>query len=127
MKNRLSLPALHYGLALLLGGPFAFCSDAYAQKAVPELHTTSPRVSILDGYRNKRNTWTLSADADPDVYETQLPAGASKKVRFYSDQGEVVFNVESGKTYSFNIIFNGKVFHTQIVGKPGPDTYDIKF
>jgi hypothetical protein len=126
MKKLNFLHILPFLLALAFFGICVLCDSAIAQDAVPVLHSKRSQVSIQDGFRLKRNGWDIT-DADPDSYETAVPAGSSKTVKFISDEGQLTFRVEGGKTYAFNVVYAGKVHHTQIVGKTGPDTYDLKF
>jgi hypothetical protein len=127
MTKKIYQRVLQYLFAASFVGNCATYCNADAQNVVPELQTKLPQVSIQDGIRLKRHGWTMSTDADPDIYVTQVPVGTSKIVKFFSNEGQLVFQVEGGKTYPFTIIYAGKSYHTQIMGKSGPDTYDLKF
>ncbi len=104
----------------------AGASFAHAEEAVPVLRSKARQITIADGYKFRRNSWFLSADADPDIYVSFVPPGTIKTVKFISTDGELVFKVEGGKSYPFDIIYEGRTYHTKIEGKAGPDTYDLK-
>ncbi len=118
-------PLHAFAVVLSLSG-LVWVTVAQADDAVPVLHSKTRQVTIADGYKVRRNGWQLSAEADPDVYVSFVPPGTVKTVKFISTEGELAFKVEGGKSYSFNIVYDGKTYHTKIEGKAGPDTYDLK-
>ncbi len=117
---------LHAFTVAVLLSCLACVTVAQAEDAVPVLHSKARHVTIADGYKFRRNGWRLSADVDPDIYVSMVPPGTMKTVKFISTEGELVFKVEGGKSYPFDIIYEGKTYHTKIEGKLGPDTYDLK-
>jgi hypothetical protein len=57
---------------------------ANAQDKLPIIKSNSSVVSIQDGKELRKNYWTLSPEAKPDVYEASLIDGKPHKVTFYS-------------------------------------------
>lgn len=87
---------------------------ANAQDNLPIIKSNSNQVSIQDGGVLKENSWNLAPEAKPDVYETAVKKGKTKKVIFITDSDKISFDVEAGKTYDF-IIQKGDVkCYTQI-------------
>lgn len=70
------------------------------------IKATSNKVSIKDGLKFSKDSWTLSPESKPDVYTTT--ASGKKKITFYTDLDSISFNVQPGKTYNFVILLNGK-------------------
>ena len=60
-------------------------------------------ISIKDGETLKKESWTLSPEAKPDVYEADLVGGRPRKVAFITDVDSISFTVEEGKKYDFII------------------------
>lgn len=60
-------------------------------------------VSIRDGKNFYQDTWTISPEADPDVYDSE---NAVKKITFYTDIDSITFDVVPDETYDFIILLN---------------------
>jgi len=93
---------------------FLFCLTAILSIAQsPIIKATSKKVSIKDGSKFSKDSWTLSPEYNPDIYTTT--ASGKKKITFYTDLDSISFNVLPGKTYNFVIVLNDKdSFNTQI-------------
>ena len=89
---------------------------AGAQEKLPVIKSNVPVVSIQDGETLKKDYWTLSPEAKPDVYEADLVEGRPSKVTFITDVDSISFTVEEGKRYDFIIQRGEDLCHTQIVG-----------
>lgn len=84
-----------------------FCLTAMLSIAQsPIIKATSKKVSIKDGPKFSRDSWTLSPEYNPDVYTTT--ATGKKKITFYTDLDSISFTVQPGKAYNFVIVLNAK-------------------
>lgn len=88
-----------------------------AQNKLPVIKSNSSVVSIQDGEILKKSNWTLTPEAKPDVYETNLLNGKPHKVTFITDVDSISFTVEEGKNYDFIIQKGDVLCYTRIVGK----------
>ncbi len=93
-----------------------FLAPVLAQDKLPTIKTASDRVSIQDGENLRKDTWTLNCEVKPDIYETSVTKGKTKKVSFITDLDRISFDVEAGKTYDFVIQKGETKCHTQIKG-----------
>lgn len=89
---------------------------AGAQEKLPIIKSNVSVVSIQDGETLKRDSWTLSPESKPDVYEAALVGGRPHKVTFITDVDSISFTVEEGKRYDFIIRRGEDLCYTQIVG-----------
>jgi hypothetical protein len=87
-----------------------------AQDTIPVIKSNISQISIRDGANFKKNNWTLSPDAKPDVYNAELINGKSHKVTFITDIDSISFMVEEGKTYDFIVVWDEKICLQQIQG-----------
>ncbi len=88
-----------------------------AQEKLPVLKSKQPVLSINDGGKLRKNSWTLNPDIKPDVYQARLINGKPHKVTFISDIDSISFMVEENKKYDFIVEYNGKKHYQQIIGK----------
>lgn len=93
---------------------FLFTCVAVGQEKLPVIKANSAKVTIEDGADIRKDWWTLAPDAKPDVFETAVRKGKTKKITFVTDVDKISFDVEAGKTYDFIIQWNGKDCYTQI-------------
>ncbi len=104
-----------------------FAGAVNAEHKLPIIKAASSTVSVQDSDNLAKDSWTLDPEAKPDVYETTLPKGETKKVAFITDADKISFEVEAGKKYDF-IIQNGENFcYTQISVKEPIFWSDPKF
>jgi hypothetical protein len=96
---------------------------------LPVIKSNSRIVSIRDGEKMKPDSWTLTPEVKPDVYEAQLIDGKAHKVEFITDVESISFIVEEGKKYDFIIRYGNELCHTQIVGVKfvAPAVFDKKY
>ena len=97
-------------LLLLLAVP------AGAQENLPVVKSNVSVISIQDGETLKKDSWTLSPETKPDVYEADLAGGRPRKVTFITDVDSISFTVEEGKSYDFIIRRGEDLCYTRIVG-----------
>lgn len=89
---------------------------ATAQDQLPVINSTVSVISIQDGEVLKKDYWTLTPEAKPDVYEADLIKGKPHNVTFITDTDAISFMVEEGKKYDFIIKKGDDLCYTQIVG-----------
>lgn len=90
---------------------------ANAQEKLPIIKSNVNVVSIQDGDNLRKNSWTLAPEAKPDIYNTTVEKGKTKKITFITDVDKISFDVEAGKTYDFIIQKGDAICYTQIVAK----------
>jgi hypothetical protein len=78
-----------------------------AQQHLPLIKATSVSVAIRDDNEYRKNAWTITPEAKPDVYTTAFTK-RTKKVTFYTDQDSISFAVKPNSYYLFNILLNNK-------------------
>lgn len=87
-----------------------------AQDKLPVVKSNVSVISIQDGETLKKDSWTLSPETKPDVYEADLVGGRPRKVTFITDVDSISFTVEEGKQYDFIIRRGEDLCYTRIVG-----------
>lgn len=107
---------MHAPLRLLFLGLLALPLAARGGQAPPVLLSNVDLLTVIDGEEIEENSWRLSPELDPDIYEAKLVSGQKHTVIFRSDQGEIRFEVELGKEYDFVVRWQGRDCHTRIVG-----------
>lgn len=94
----------------------AVAAAAAQDDKLPVIKSNVSVVSIQDGETLRKNTWTLSPELKPDVYEAALVGGRPHKVTFITDVDSISFMVEEGKHYDFIIRRGEDNCLTRIVG-----------
>src|SRR5437763_417968 len=84
---------------------FGFVADCFAQEQLPQIKAGNKNAIIVDG-ENRQFPWTLDPKAKPDIYYVSYPR-RKHEVKFRTDQGEISFKTEYGKTYDFVVLLNG--------------------
>jgi hypothetical protein len=77
-----------------------------AQSKLSLIRATSASVTIRDGERLRKDHWTLTPSARPDVYEADRTRG-TKRVCFITDLDSISFKLKPGQTHDFIILLNG--------------------
>ena len=98
--------------AVILIITFVFAANAQAK--LPVIKSNSNIVSIQDGDNFAKDSWNLSPETKPDIYETSVKKGQKKKVTFKTDIDSISFDVEPDKTYNFIIQTGDAMCYTQI-------------
>jgi transglutaminase-like putative cysteine protease len=89
----------------------------FAQGNLPVIKAGSKLVDVKDGDVLKKGSWTITPEANPDVYTT---ATKGKKVTFYTDQDSISVAITPATKFDFIILLNGKEKAvTQIKYAPG--------
>jgi carboxyl-terminal processing protease len=91
-----------------------FVITANAQDKLPAIKSTINVISIQDGDELRKSSWTLAPEVKPDIYETSIAKGKTKKVTFITDLDKISFDVEAGKTYDFIVQKGETICYTQI-------------
>ena len=104
----------HAILTLLLA--IAPAITAPAETALPVLKTTRSVVSIREGETLHRDSWRLSPQVSPDLYEVEVKAGRPQSVVFITDVDSMRFTVEVGTHYDFIIQHGDDRCLTRIAG-----------
>lgn len=99
LNNRMKLVVL---IACML-----FTHVLLANKHIPVIHATSKSVDIKDGDELIKNAWTLTPEANPDVYVSDRTRD-KKYVIFYTDIDSIKVKVIPGTVFNFIILLNGK-------------------
>ena len=99
---------------LLLVSILSFYQFSSAQNKI--IKANSKTVSIRDGDILKKNTWTISPEIKPDVYET---SNLGKKVTFYTDIDSISIKITNKTQFDFIIVLNDSIkAPTRIKYKP---------
>ncbi len=88
----------------LMGLIFATFTMAFGQIKTIKAHSKS--VDIRDGDNFKKNTWTISPEINPDVYET---TSLGKKVTFYTDLDSISIKINPTTTFDFVVLLNDSI------------------
>lgn len=93
-----------------------FVIAANSQDKLPIIKSNVSAISVQEDEIVKyRNSWTLSPEAKPDVYDISVEKGKTKKISFITDVDKISFEVEAGKKYDFIIQLGEAMCHTQII------------
>lgn len=80
---------------------------ANAQHALPLIRSNAATITIRDGDRLRKDYWTLTPTARPDVYEADRTR-RTKRVSFITDIDSITFTLKPGRSYDFIILLNGR-------------------
>lgn len=94
---------------------FLFLFVVNAQDKLSIIKSNVNVISIQDGNQLKKDWWTLTPDAKPDIYTTTVEKGKTKKITFITDVDKISFDVEAGKKYNFIVQKGDAMCYTQIV------------
>lgn len=111
-------PAL-YTLLALLSFPI---HHVFAQSATKRMiKASSKQVTVNDGGRVTKNSWTLSPQIKPDVFIADRTR-KTKWVTFYTDLDSIRVKVKPGTRHDFVILLNGTdSCYTQIASAIAPE------
>jgi transglutaminase-like putative cysteine protease len=87
----------------------------FAQERLPTIKATSKSVDIRDGDNFEKNAWTITPEAQPDIYTT---SSKGKVVTFYTDKDSISVKVTPTTKFDFIILLNGTKALTQIKYEP---------
>jgi hypothetical protein len=104
---------------MLVAGLAGFSAGwpAAAQHAQPDrLVAEAPTVDYRVDEQVSKDAWTLTREANPDIYEVALDRGEKKQVCFISGPNSLCRKVGIGESYDFTISHNGIDYPTRMLG-----------
>ncbi|WP_286969240.1 MULTISPECIES: transglutaminase-like domain-containing protein [unclassified Flavobacterium] len=103
---------------------FAFFAQlATSQKNIPTIKALSKKLDIRDGNTYKKQSWNISPEINPDVYET---SSLGKKVTFITDKDSISIKIKKNTQFDFVILLNDSVkAYTQIKYKATTSRLEI--
>nr|WP_294780552.1 transglutaminase domain-containing protein [uncultured Flavobacterium sp.] len=103
---------------------FAFFAQlVISQQNIPTIKATSKKLDIRDGNLYKKQSWNISPELNPDVYET---SSLGKKVTFITDKDSISIKIKKNTQFDFVILLNDSVkAHTQIKYKATTSRLEI--
>ena len=100
---------------LFFFGVYFLAHITFAQ-SLPLIHANSNLVDIKEGNTLARGAWSIMPEANPDIFTSNK---LGEMVTFYTDIDSISFKIETGGTYDFIILLNGKdSAYTQIKYEP---------
>ena len=100
---------------LFFFGVYFLAHITFAQ-SLPLIHANSNLVDIKEGNTLARRAWSIMPEANPDIFTSNK---LGEMVTFYTDIDSISFKIETGGTYDFIILLNGKdSAYTQIKYEP---------
>lgn len=95
-----------------------FSQTITSQKSIPTIKAISTKLDIRDGNNFKRQSWTISPQINPDVYET---SSLGQKVTFITDKDSITVKIKKDTKLDFIILLNDSTkAYTQIKYKAVP-------
>ncbi|KAF2081914.1 transglutaminase-like domain-containing protein [Flavobacterium sharifuzzamanii] len=89
-----------------------FAQLATSQQNIPTIKAISKKLDIRDGKTYKKQSWNISPQLNPDVYET---SSLGKKVTFITDKDSISVKIKKNTQFDFVILLNDSVkAYTQI-------------
>ncbi|MNK69694.1 Transglutaminase-like superfamily protein [compost metagenome] len=89
-----------------------FAQLAVSQKNIPIIKAISKKLDIRDGKTYKKQSWNISPELNPDVYET---SSLGKKVTFITDKDSISVKIKKNTQFDFVILLNDSIkAYTQI-------------
>lgn len=103
---------------------FAFFAQlATSQKNIPTIKALSKKLDIRDGNTYKKQSWNISPEINPDIYET---SSLGKKVTFITDKDSISIKIKKNTQFDFVILLNDSVkAYTQIKYKATTSRLEI--
>ncbi len=108
------VPVREIALILALGVAACVTVSGGGARESNVLRASAPVVEVWVG--ESKESWTLSAGQNPDVYTIIVPRGERREVRFVSGGRSLSRAVALGEKADFIIHFNGVEYPTRIVG-----------
>lgn len=91
----------------------------YSQKNIPIIKSNSKKIDIRDGKILSRQSWNISPELNPDIYET---SSLGQKVTFITDKDSITIKIKKDTKFDFIILLNDSIkARTQVVYKYVPN------
>lgn len=89
-----------------------FVQFLFAQKNIPIIKATSKKIDVRDGKNFRKQSWTISPEINPDVYET---SSLGQKVTFITDKDSITVKIKKDTEFNFIVLLNDSIkANTQI-------------
>ena len=83
-----------------------------AQKNIPIIKSTLKTIDIRDGKNLKKQSWNISPELNPDVYET---SSLGQKITFITDKDSITVKIKKDTEFNFIVLLNDSIkANTQI-------------
>lgn len=83
-----------------------------AQNSIPTIKAYSKKLDIRDGKNLKKQSWSISPELKPDIYET---SSLGEKITFITDKDSISVKMKKDTKFDFVILLNDSVkAYTQI-------------
>ena len=91
----------------------------YSQKNIPIIKSNSKKIDIRDGKILSKQSWNISPELNPDIYET---SSLGQKVTFITDKDSITIKIKKNTKFDFIILLNDSIkARTQVVYKYVPN------
>lgn len=78
----------------------------FAQKRVPTIKATSKKIDIRDGNIFRKQSWNVSPELNPDIYET---SSLGQKVTFITDRDSISVTIKKDTEFNFIVLLNDSI------------------
>lgn len=83
-----------------------------AQKNTPIIKANSKKIDIRDGKNFRKQSWSISPELNPDIYET---SSLGQKVTFITDKDSITVKIKKDTEFNFIVLLNDSIkANTQI-------------
>lgn len=83
-----------------------------AQKNTPIIKASSKKIDVRDGKNFKKQSWNISPELNPDVYET---SSLGEKVTFITDKDSITVKIKKDTEFNFIVLLDDSIrANTQI-------------
>ncbi|MFW0735866.1 transglutaminase-like domain-containing protein [Flavobacterium sp. T12S277] len=82
------------------------CQIVTAQNNNPIIKSTSRKIDIRDGKNLKKQSWNISPELAPDIYET---SSLGQKVTFITDIDSITVKIKKDTEFNFTVMLNDSI------------------
>jgi hypothetical protein len=83
-----------------------------AQQNTPIIKASSKKIDVRDGKNFKKQSWNISPELNPDIYET---SSLGQKVTFITDKDSITVKIKKDTEFNFIVLLNDSIkANTQI-------------
>ncbi len=94
-----------FALSLLI---VSFLHPALSQTGLPVVRATSVTSSLREGAVFKRDNWTITPAARPDIWGVEVQPGKTVNCVLITDIDSISHQLHEGETFDFVVLLNGK-------------------
>ena len=77
-----------------------------AQKNTPIIKASSKKIDVRDGINFKKQSWNISPELNPDIYET---SSLGQKVTFITDKDSITVKIKKDTEFNFIVLLNDSI------------------